>query len=89
MLYNEKNADKGYLAKKISKPVNTYHESMNKYIKISTYLRNRWSDIIFISGTSKEYINQILDYNENADHDDAPDSLASLVRQISKGAWGW
>lgn len=89
MLYNEKNADKGYLAKKISNPVKTYHESMNKYIKISTYLRDRWSDIIFIAETDKEYINQILDYNENAEHDDAPDSLASIIREISKGAWGW
>lgn len=60
---------------------------MNKYIKISTYLRDRWDDIIFINDTDRAYINQILDYNENAEHDDAPDSLASLIRQISKGKW--
>ena len=54
---------------------------MNKYIKISTYLRENWSKIIFVKDTSKEYINQILDYTENAEHDDAPDSLASLIRE--------
>lgn len=79
-LYTELNADKGYLAKKVKRPVKTYHEKMNKYIKISTYLRQEWENIIFIKGTDKEYISQILDYTENAEHDDAPDSLASLLR---------
>jgi hypothetical protein len=81
-VFNEINADKGYLAKKIKKPVKTYHEKMNKYVKISTYLRERWNDLIFINETSREYINQILDYTENAEHDDAPDSLASILREI-------
>ena len=80
-LFNETNADKGYLNKKIRRPTKTYHEKMNKYIKISTYLRENWSKIIFVKDTSKEYINQILDYTENAEHDDAPDSLASLIRE--------
>ena len=89
-LYNEINADKGYLAKNISRPVSTYHEKMNKYIKISTYLRKRWGDVVFINETSRDYINQILDYTENAEHDDAPDSLASLIRTIDKSnQWGW
>lgn len=79
-LYLESNADKGYLAEKISTPINLYHEATNKYIKISTYLRERWKDIIFTADTDKEYINQVLDYSENAEHDDAPDSLASLLR---------
>ena len=57
-----------------------YHESMNKYVKISTYLRESWKDIVFIKETDPEYINQILDYTENAEHDDAPDSIASLLR---------
>lgn len=80
-LYNETNADKGYLAERITKPVKTYHESMNKHIKISTYLKENWEKIIFIKDTDSEYINQILDYTENAEHDDAPDSLASLIMQ--------
>jgi hypothetical protein len=89
--YNESNADKGYLNKKISNPKRSYHEKMNKYIKISTYLKSNWSRIIFIKETDKEYINQILDYTENATHDDAPDSLASLIRETigKKSKWGW
>lgn len=80
-LHNETNADKGYLAKEIKEPVSTYHESMNKHIKISTYLKKEWKNIIFVGDTSRDYINQIIEYNENASHDDAPDSLASLLRE--------
>ena len=83
-LYNETNADKGYLAKKVKAPVGTYHEKMNKHLKISTYLRENWENIIFIKDTEPEYINQILEYNENAQHDDAPDSLASLIRETEQ-----
>ena len=79
-MYSESNADKGYLNKNIKEPKRVYHEKMNKYIKISTYLRKYWEDIVFVESTSREYINQILDYTENAEHDDAPDSLASLLR---------
>ena len=58
-----------------------YHEDMNKYLKITSYLKGAWQDVIFVAGTDKEYINQVCDYNENADHDDAPDSLASIIRK--------
>ena len=57
-----------------------YHEDMNKYIKITSYLKAIWKDVIFVDGTDPEYINQICDYNENAEHDDAPDSASSIVR---------
>lgn len=80
-LHNERNADKGYLLNKIKHPKHGYHEKENKYIKISTYLRSNWKRIVFIDGTDPDYINQILDYTENAEHDDAPDSLASLIRE--------
>ena len=86
ILYNESNADKGYLNKKIKHPSKTYHEKMNKYIKISTHLKGRWNDVIFIKDTDKDYINQILDYTENSSHDDAPDSLASLIREATNKA---
>lgn len=88
-IYCEKNADKGYVKKAIIKrghPATSYDESMNKYIKISTHLRNAWTSIRFLDCDAYpldcEALNQILDYNENADHDDAPDSLASAVRQF-------
>lgn len=84
-IYCEDNGDKGYLAKDLRKRGEravTYHEGMNKHIKITTYLKSVWNDVIFVSGTDEEYINQICDYNENAEHDDAPDSAASAVRRL-------
>lgn len=83
-LYNENNGDKGYLAKDIRNKgvrVVSYHEDMNKFLKISTYLKNSWENIVFVEGTDKAYIEQICDYNEDAEHDDCPDSLASLIRK--------
>lgn len=79
----EDNADKGYLAKEMKRRgarVAPYHESMNKYLKISTYLKRIWNDVVFVEGTDAQYINMICDYNENAEHDDCPDSAASLAR---------
>lgn len=81
----ERNADKGYLAKELSRNgliVDTYNERMNKYVKISTYLRRAWPQIKWLEDTDPEYINEILDYSEFADHDDAPDSAASLLRKL-------
>lgn len=81
----EKNADKGYLAKELrglGYHVNPYSESMNKFVKISTYLRSNWGNITWLEDTDPEYINEILDYNEFAEHDDSPDSAASLIRKM-------
>lgn len=88
-IYMENNADKGYLAahiEEMGQPVFTYHESMNKYIKISSFLRKEWNRIYWTEGTDPEYIDQILDYNINAEHDDAPDSVASLLRETEEAA---
>lgn len=84
-LYTEKNADKGLVARDLRKmgiKTVTYDENMNKYIKIVTYLKAIWKDVIFVAGTDAEYIEQICDYTENAEHDDAPDSASSLARII-------
>jgi hypothetical protein len=83
----EKNADKGYLAKELKNHgdlAQTYHERMNKHIKISTYLKENWGRVYFTEDTDPEYIAEILDYNEHAPHDDCPDSLASAIRQMGK-----
>lgn len=84
-IFCEDNGDKGYLAKDLRRRgerVVTYHENMNKYIKITSYLKSVWNDVIFVAGTDADYLNQICDYNENAEHDDAPDSAASAVRRV-------
>ena len=62
--------------------VKTYNESTNKYIKIVTYLKAIWPELYFVEGTDAEYIDQILDYTENSQHDDAPDSAAVLARLL-------
>lgn len=89
-VYVETNADKGYLAKELrgrGAIVGEYHESTNKFVKISTYLRKNWKDITFLECTDPEYMNEILDYTENAEHDDSPDGLASLIRISTKPKW--
>ena len=86
-VWNETNADKGYLAKEISRrghSAATYSEKENKYIKISTYLRKWWRNIEWLEGTDQEYINQILNYTEDAEHDDAPDSAACVCRILDR-----
>ena len=70
------------LKRKYNIPVGTYHESENKFQKIVTHLKWAWKDVIFVEGTDREYIEQICDYNEFAEHDDAPDSLASAIRKL-------
>ena len=84
-MYIEKNADKGMVArdlKNLGIRIVPYTEKMNKHIKISTYLKAIWNDVCFVDGTDDEYINQICDYTEEAEHDDAPDSAACLARLL-------
>lgn len=79
----EDNGDKGYLAKALrekGEKVFTYHEDTNKYIKIVTNLKPDWRNVVFVEGTDQAYIDQILDYNEYAEHDDAPDSASCCLR---------
>ncbi len=85
----EKNADKGYLAKEMNKvglPPFLYSETTNKFVKISTYLRKEWANIKWLDETDSEYVNEILDYSEFAEHDDCPDSAASLIRRMETRA---
>ena len=82
-LFNERNADKGFLGKEMRKKgihVRLYDEHENKFMKIATYLRKWWGNIVFLEGTDKAYIEQIMAYTEQAEHDDAPDSAACVCR---------
>ena len=86
-IWCEENADKGYLAKDLRRRgerVVTYWEDMNKFLKITSYLKGEWKNVVFVEGTDEDYIRQVCDYNEEAEHDDAPDSLASVIRIL----WG-
>ena len=82
-VYCETNGDKGYLAREIIRRgcrPGTYHEKENKYIKISTWLRKWWTNIVWLRDTDPEYLAQIQTYTEDAEHDDAPDSAACVCR---------
>jgi len=84
--YMEKNPDKGMAAGELRRipgfpTVHAYSESMNKDIKIVSYLKNSWQRIIWDPSTDPNYLNQITDYRPGQDPRDAPDSGASLLRQ--------
>ncbi len=89
-IYCEDNGDKGFLKKEIhnrDRWATNYTETQNKEIKISTYLRKWWPNIVFLRGTDPEYINQIMDYTAHAEHDDAPDSAAVCCRHWDQRWW--
>ncbi|GHV64370.1 hypothetical protein AGMMS49587_16610 [Spirochaetia bacterium] len=81
----EDNGDRGFLAaelRKIGINAVTYHESMNKELKISTVLYQAWPRLIWDEGTDPDYMNQCLDWRPgDRVHDDAPDSAASLIQR--------
>jgi hypothetical protein len=84
-LYNEQNADKGYLAKDLRKKgINipedaNYHETWNKHNKIVALLKPHWNDIIWDENIDPKYMEQVVDYMEGQEPDDCPDSAASLL----------
>ena len=83
----ESNADKNFLAKEIQRKgykARSYTEKENKFIKISTYLRKWWGNIVWLEGTDRDYLNEIMDYTEDAEHDDACDSAACLCRHFDR-----
>ena len=86
-IHVEENGDKGFLAKEIRRREgwpHKYAEKENKYVKIASYLRKWWDNIVWLEDTDPEYLAQILDYTIDAEHDDAPDSAASLCRVLDK-----
>ena len=86
-VYCETNGDKSYLSRELRRmgaETRPYAEKQNKYFKIATYLRKWWGKVVFLSGTDRAYIDQILDYTEQAAHDDAPDSAACVCRILDR-----
>ena len=86
-IYMETNADKGYLGREFRRmgdQTRLYNEHQNKFFKIATNLRKWWPNIVFLEGTDKAYVSQILSYTEAAEHDDAPDSAACVCRVLDR-----
>jgi len=87
-LYAETNADKGFFAKEFRnywQVIRSYHESMNKHLKIVTYLQKEWKNITWDNTTDSDYMEQVVDYQEGGEPDDAPDSASSLIREYNRG----
>ncbi len=85
-IFIEDNADKGFVEEELIKLglfVKGYHENENKHIKIQTHLYTNWENLYWLNTTDPEYIIQITDYEKDAEPDDAPDSCASLLREVS------
>lgn len=87
-IYVEVNGDKGYLSRELrarGMPTRPYSEGENKYLKISTFLKKWWTHIRWLDGTDRNYLTQVQDYNDVAEHDDAPDSAACVCRILDRG----
>lgn len=91
-IFTEKQSDRGWTAKMLRDKgliVNEYDENLKKEHKIATYVYEQWPKLLWAPETDDEYLSQIVDWTaESKNHDDAPDSLASLCRQCfsTKGA---
>jgi hypothetical protein len=77
-----------YKQKKIThRPmIEDYHESMNKDKKIQTYGKRYWESIDWVhSGMRKtthdDFLEQVVDYMDGQEPNDAPDTMSSLLRQ--------
>jgi len=105
--YCETNSDKGYTADILGRVpelrkegiwMEDYHESTNKDAKIQSYAYEAWPLIEWSKDTDPAYLEQVCDYRPKNEPDDAPDSLASLVREgcfssvtdwAKSGIWAW
>jgi predicted phage terminase large subunit-like protein len=65
--------------------VDTIDNTANKHLRIVDAVKVNWERIRFSKGVQNDYLRQILDYSELARHDDAPDSLAGLIRALGVG----
>lgn len=84
-VYIETNADKGMSKRDLQQlwPATIgRNESKNKHMKIVSYLKQHWEKIHFYENIDDEYMNQIMDYMEGEEPDDAPDGLAALMREM-------
>lgn len=88
ILHVEENPDKGWTADLLGRSsgsfaapiVCPYHEDMNKQKKIEGYISDFWTRLVFDDDCEEQACAQVFDYHGD-EPDDAPDSLASLIRK--------
>lgn len=84
-LYVEENADQGAAyrdIKQIYPSAIPRREKMNKHNRIISYAKQHWDKFHFANDCDEHYMNQVLDYEEGQDPDDAADSLAGASREM-------
>lgn len=81
----ETNKDEGAIAHELRNRklyVRERKATSNKFLRITDLVLKHWERLRFSSNVTESYLQQVLDYNELANHDDAPDSLAGLVERF-------
>jgi len=56
-----------------------------KFIRIQNFVKMNWHLIRFSRKVENNFMKEVLAYSELAKHDDAPDSLACLIKHLSVG----
>jgi hypothetical protein len=89
-LFVEINADQGQaykdlfaLRKGLCKPV---REKMNKHARIVAFVLGNWEHLVFPHDVEGDWMNEVMDYQEGQEPDDAPDSLAGSIRALTAAA---
>ncbi|MBP7735049.1 MAG: terminase family protein [Spirochaetes bacterium] len=80
----ETNKDEGAIAHELRRRklyVREKKATTNKFLRITDLVLKNWDKIRFSSNVTGAYLQQVLDYNELARHDDAPDSLAGIIER--------
>ena len=94
----ERNPDKGYSMRRLEAAAKRkglkitfskdkdgkpgYMEGTNKHRKIIAHLLPAWGNLVWDADCQEDYLDQILNYMEGEEPDDAPDSAASLLREF-------
>lgn len=86
-VYIESNSDQGGIARELRKKaminIISYKEKVNKHLKILENIKKNFNKIILDINSDKEYLEQILNYSDFVKNDDAPDSLASIIKFLN------
>ncbi|MBX7086673.1 MAG: hypothetical protein K1X70_09610 [Leptospirales bacterium] len=81
-LFVESNDNKGLLANQFKSRwplVRERYERVNKHVRIVEHLKANWARIVFAPGCDPTFLQQITEYREREEPDDAPDALAGLI----------
>jgi hypothetical protein len=64
--------------------VSKVHSTVNKHVRIMHNLRPIWP-MKFLKSTDPHFLDQVTEYAEGEEPDDAPDALAGAVEKMATG----